>query len=160
MDQLPDSDSTSSLMKELSRKEIWSVWQTGRQGGSLSEDQARLYQVMLDHPELYDLWDRLIYATEEEVLRDGTNPVLHIMFHSIIENQIALDQPPAVRQVLNALMQKRLNRHQAVHLIAEILTHEVYHILKDKRPYDQRNYVRGLRKLPLTVPSPRPQKKG
>lgn len=152
-----DSKNDAQLfMKEFARREIWKIWQTGKTGGKLSEEDARLFQVLQEHPQHTDLWDRLHEATDTEIIQGETNLVLHVQFHHVIENQLALDQPPAVRQVLKVLMQKGVSRHEAIHLMAGAVAWETYRMLKENKPYDEAGYIRQLRKLPLNVISKKP----
>lgn len=135
-------------MKEFSRSRIWNIWQTGKQGGELEGEEARLYQVLTEHPEHADLWDHLDQAIDEDIMVDGANMELHVVVHTMIENQLAENNPPAAGQVLRVLMQKGLTRHEAVHALAYALVDEISRIQRDRRPYDERHYLRELRKLP------------
>jgi hypothetical protein len=110
-----------------------------------------MYEVMEHHMQHAALWDRLDTATDEDVEQGGVNLVLHIVFHHIVENQLAEDNPLAVRQVMRALMQKGLKEHDAAHAIASVIAWETYNILNEKRVFDERRFVRELRKLPLQV---------
>jgi len=136
-------------MKELSRQQIWYIWQMGKLGTIDNEEGERLYNVLLEHPEHAGLWDRLTEASEDDVVQDGVNLVLHVTLHGAVENQLAEDNPPAVRQVLRQLLQKGMGRHLAIHAIANAFLMEIFHVMKDKRPYDEKNYLRELRKVPL-----------
>jgi len=77
---------------------------------------------------------RLGELSDEEIERDGTNPILHITVHRIIENQIALGEPEETGRTVEALVQQGLARHEAIHRVGNALAEEIYHILKDRRP--------------------------
>lgn len=150
---------TESLVRELTRLQMWEIWQAGKQGLALDAENARLYEVMEHHMQHAALWDRLDTASDEDVMENGVNLVLHVRFHHIVENQMAEEYPPAVRQVMHLLMQKGMKEHDAAHAIASVVAWEVYNILKEQRPYDEKRYVRALRKLPLQVKSQAGRKK-
>jgi len=137
------------MLGEYNRQRVWEIWQTGKQGGALSEEDARLYEVLEHHMQHARLWDHLHEAGEADVEQNGVNLVLHVLFHHVIENQLAADTPPAVRQVMRALMQTGLKEHDAAHAVASVLAWEMYDMMQNHRPYDETRYVRELRKLPL-----------
>lgn len=66
--------------------------------------------------------------------RDGVSPILHIMFHGTVENQLAADNPRDVRLVLQALQRQGLNRLEAIRRIAIVQSGEVFLVLKEQRP--------------------------
>lgn len=99
------------------------------------------------HPEYSDLWARLDRVADEEIERDGTNPILHITIHQIIENQLALAQPPEVVKTMERLLKRGKNRHEVVHEIGSVFTQELFDILKYNLPFNQPRYIRNLRRL-------------
>lgn len=148
-----------SLMRQYNRQMMWEVWQQGKAGLALDGEPARLYEVMEGHMQYARHWDRLHIATDDEIMHNGVNLVLHVTFHTIVENQLAGDDPPAVRQVLRVLLNKGLNQHEAVHAIASALAWEIHRTMRDNSLFDPLRYVRELRKLPLKVDSSRKGRK-
>jgi hypothetical protein len=106
-----------------------------------------MVEVMREHPEYADLWDRLDEVSDEEIEHDGVNPVLHITIHTVIENQIAIGDPPMVEKTVNTLVQKGMSRHEAVHRAGVVLLSEILEVLQNQRPFNTRRYTRNLRKL-------------
>jgi hypothetical protein len=151
MDDLNQPNTTAPLMKELTREQIWDIWQAGKRGEALSAEDARLFEIMEGHLQHGALWDRLNVATDDEVIQNGVNLVLHILFHQAIENQIATSNPAATAQVMKVLKQKGMKEHDAAHALASVLAWEMYDMLKRGRAYDEARYVRELRKLPMKV---------
>ena len=123
------------------------LWEMAQLGAPLSEGDARLIEAMHEHPEYSHLWGRLDELSDEEIERDGVNPILHVTVHQIIENQLADGDPQEVGRVLKALMQQGLTRHEAIHRIGTVLADEIFHILRDGRPFDEPGYVRRLQQL-------------
>ena len=123
------------------------TWERGKSGEILEDEEARLAQAKRDHPEYADQWGRLGELSDEEVERDGTNPILHILIHQTIENQIANGKPKETAPTVEALMQQGLDRHEAIHRVGTVMAGEIFHILKGKRPFDEAGFVRKLRRL-------------
>jgi hypothetical protein len=130
-------------MKTLTRQHLRLVWEGAQLNMPFTGEEARLVSVMREHTEYSDLWGQL----DEEIERDGVNPILHITIHSIIENQIADENPEEVRQVFEALVRQGLSRHEAIHRVGRVLSDEIFHILNEDRPFDESGYVRKLRWL-------------
>ncbi len=57
------------------------------------------------------------------------NRRIHAVFHAIVETQIADDSLP-VRKVLDRLMSEGLDRHEAIHAIARVLSSHVYDMMQ------------------------------
>jgi len=134
-------------LKALTRQRIRLTWEIAQLGGPLSDEDARLVEVMREHSEYADLWGRLDDLTDAQIERDGTNPIMHVTIHQTIENQIAGGDPEQTGRTVEALMRQGLSRHEAIHRVGEVLAGEIYHILKEKRPFDEAGFVRKLRRL-------------
>ncbi|HEX9018155.1 MAG TPA: DUF1841 family protein [Anaerolineaceae bacterium] len=141
----------NTLFKQYTRQRIWEIWQAGKNAEPLNAEDSRLYEVMERHLQYGKIWDRLDEATDDDVLQGGVNVVLHVLFHQMVENQIAEDDPPAVRQVMRVLLQKGLKEHEAAHAIASVIAFEIFDMMKNNRMFDVQRYIRELRKLPLQV---------
>jgi hypothetical protein len=159
--QEPGNSELYPLLREYTRQRLWEIWQMGKKGEPLSEEDGRLYEVMEGHMQHARLWDRLDVATDSDTVQNGVNLELHILFHLTVENQLAADTPPAVRLVMRALLQKGLKEHDAVHAIASVLAWELFDMMQNNRVYDEERYVRELRKLPQKAgQQPAKKKKG
>ena len=95
--------------------------------------------------------DQRIYLIEqyhensaEPIPEDGWE--LHAVFHCLIENQIAQDLD-SVRETMAKLIRQGLSRHEAIHAIAALLGDDIFAILKNKTPFDEKRYRRRLNKL-------------
>jgi len=102
------------------------------------------------HPERWlalDEGDRLAaidashHTVDESTERRAS---LHNGIHCIVENQIALGNPPATAETLERLTRDGLSRHDAIHaigtVVAELLTNAA-------GAYDEEAYVRKLQRL-------------
>lgn len=57
---------------------------------------------------------------------------LHATFHTIVENQLAANEPVVV-ETLTRLQNEGLSRHDAIHAIGSVLAAQVYDALKGER---------------------------
>lgn len=72
---------------------------------------------------------------------------MHLMVHTTLENQLALNEPPVVRKVLKKLQARGTSRHEALHRIGGVLAEEIFEILRYNRPFDADKYERNLQEL-------------
>ncbi|MEW5871721.1 MAG: DUF1841 family protein [Chloroflexota bacterium] len=136
-------------LKALTRQHMRTLWQTAQAGAALQGEDALLVKIMQQHHEYAHLWARLDELPEAHIEQDGVNPILHVHFHHIVENQIAQKNPPAVAQVIKTLLGKGLSRHEAIHIVAGVAAEETFAIVQQSRPFDEAAYVRKLRRLAL-----------
>ena len=72
------------------------------------------------------------------------SPRLHAAVHAVVENQLALGQPPQVRAALQRLMAQGLTRHEAVHEIGTVVSELIFDVVKKKQAYDPVAYAEAL----------------
>ncbi len=134
-------------LKSLTRQRLRLVWEMAQMGMALDDEDAVTVKALREHPEYYEVWDRVDELSGEELIQDGVNPILHVTFHQIVENQLAAKDPPMVHETLERLMRSGLSRHEAIHAIGSVLCGETWEILTEERPFDEERYERGLRQL-------------
>jgi Domain of unknown function (DUF1841) len=59
------------------------------------------------------------------------NEKIHAVMHATVENQIAMGDELPVRRTVERLMAEGLDRHEAVHAVASVLTARLFDALKD-----------------------------
>ena len=134
-------------MKDLSRQRLRLIWEMAQMGEILDDEDAVMVEALREHPEYYGVWDRVDELSDEELIQDGVNPILHVTIHQTVENQLAAKDPPVVHETLERLMRSGLSRHEAIHAIGSVLSVEIWEILKEERPFDEERYERELRQL-------------
>ncbi len=76
------------------------------------------------------------------------NPEMHAIMHVIVENQIALESELPAKSTLNRLMKEGLDRHDAVHAIACVLSEDMFEMMQGRvAQFDQQAYIDSLNKL-------------
>jgi len=134
-------------MRRQSRGHLNWIWIKERLGLPISGEDALTAHILREHEEWYDVWDSFGEDPDQDIEIDGVNPVMHVMFHGTAENQLAADNPKDVKLVLEALMRQGLDRHEAIHRIAGVMSEEVYFVMSDKRAFDESAYVQRLWEL-------------
>ena len=109
------------------------------------EDDRRLL-IEADHPELHKA---LVEGAEE--VRQGSrvvNPRLHISMHEVVANQLWADDPPDVWRTARRLTAAGYERHDVLHMLASVVSDEVWQIMTDKTPADLARMSTRLAALP------------
>ena len=93
---------------------------------------------------------------EEDVIVNGetVNPRLHVAMHQVVANQLLADDPPETWQTVQRLAGLGYDWHNIMHMIASLVTEDVYSALKEHRQPDPAAYARRLRELPGDWPPP------
>ena len=143
----PHNNDGRATPKTATRLSLRLTWELAQLGGPLTAEQARTVAIMREHPEYADLWPRLDRMSDAAIERDGSNPIVHITMHGIVENQIAAGKPADVANVVAALVEAGLPRHEVIHRVTSVLSKEIFHVMRDKRSFDEARYVRKLLEL-------------
>ena len=104
---------------------------------------------MEEHPEYHALLADPQGALEKEYTpeRGETNPFLHLSMHLSISEQIAINQPPGIRDIAEKLSQKLGSMHEAQHRIMECLGQVMWEAQREGKPLNPDNYIEALKKL-------------
>ena len=94
--------------------------------------------------------------SDEEVFADGEpfSPRLHIAMHQIVANQLLADAPPEVWPTVQRLGDLGYDWHNIMHMIAALVTDDVYGAISERRRFDPADYARRLSELPGDWPPP------
>jgi hypothetical protein len=102
------------------------------------------------HPEFADALE------DEDVIISGepVNPRLHVAMHQVVANQLLADDPPETWQTVQRLAGRGYDWHNIMHMIASLVTEDVYGALVEHRKPDPADYIRRLNELPGDWPPP------
>jgi hypothetical protein len=94
--------------------------------------------------------------SNEEVIVDGEpfSPRLHIAMHQVVANQLLADDPPETWQTVQRLIGLGYDWHNVMHMIAALVSEDVYRAMKEHRQFDPGDYARRLNELPGDWPPP------
>ncbi|GEM_PF-699296 len=131
-------------LKKSSRQNLHRIWQAAEAGKPLHGEEALIAQIMREHTEWHPIWNRLDKISDAELEKDGVNPVMHLVVHETVLNQINGDLPP-VGEIYQQLLAQGLDRHDAIHLIGAVFMEEFYLALKADRLFDETRYLLQLK---------------
>jgi hypothetical protein len=91
-----------------------------------------------------------------EMVVDGEpfNPRLHLAMHQIVSNQLIADDPPETWQAVQRLAGLGYDWHNIMHMVARLLSDDLYGALSESREFDPADYARRLADLPGDWPPP------
>ncbi|MEY4753766.1 MAG: hypothetical protein RJA44_1441 [Pseudomonadota bacterium] len=100
------------------------------------------------HPEYHaDLADEAAALAAVYTVEDGrTNPFLHLSMHLTIAEQVSIDQPRGIRQVVDLLAAKRGDRHAAHHEVMDCLGEMIWASQRSGQPPDPHAYLDRVRR--------------
>jgi hypothetical protein len=113
-----------------------------------NDEDDRRTLILAEHPELH----RALEAGLSELHVDGAtiNPALHLAMHEIVANQLWADDPPEVWETAQRLLAAGYERHEVLHMLASVVSDDVYQTLHDEKPPDSDNTRAALAALPET----------
>ncbi len=74
--------------------------------------------------------------------------ILRKQFLEIVNNQIKSNNPPETNQTLKRLKAMGYNDKDARILIGQCVVVEIFDVLKHRKPFDEKRYIKNLRNLP------------
>ena len=99
---------------------------------------------MREHTEWHPVWNRLDTISDAQLEQDGVNPVMHLVIHEAVLNQINGDLPQ-IAELYQELLAQDVERHEAIHRIGTVFMEEFYLALKADRPFDETRYLLQLK---------------
>ena len=117
-------------------------------------DEAELiFLIEAIHPELADGLD-----SDDEVIAgsEAFSPRLHIAMHQIVANQLLAGDPPETWQTVQRLAAVGYDWHNIMHMIARLVSDDIYQVMHSHRAVDPEDYARRLGELPGDWPPPPP----
>ena len=117
------------------------------------DDRALLIEAL--HPEFAGA-----LQGEDDVIIDGepVNPRLHVAMHQVVANQLLANEPPQTWQTVQRLAGRGHDWHNIMHMIASLVSEDLYGVLQEHRKPDPAAYARRLNELPGDWPPPKPDR--
>ena len=142
-------EKTREILQSLSRKEFHRIWEDSKAGKALEGEEKVIAHLMKQHPEFHQQFEMadvyadidLQYDPDKEV-----NPFLHIAIHTIVENQLAANDPPEVAEFFKRRKYKNETRHETSHMVGVLIMEHIFEIVKNGVSFDLDRYKRNLKK--------------
>lgn len=113
----------------------------------LSDKDNRLAEILMEHEEYGGHFENTDILDGREYEAGMTfNPFLHISTHQMVEDQLSADSPMETALFCEAMEDRGLSRHEAIHFVIMILIHVIYASASTQRPFDAARYKRLLTK--------------
>jgi Domain of unknown function (DUF1841) len=77
-----------------------------------------------------------------------SNKIIREQVLLVVENQLRDNNPPATRQTYNRLLQSGISDADARIYIGQCVSVELFHIMKDQKPFNEKRYIKNLHNLP------------
>ena len=151
------NQSLHDMLRKTSREHMHQIWQAVKSGelDTLDSEEKLLAEIMLDHKDEYfnqfeyaDITYDYDFDPDSEV-----NPFLHIILHSIVENQLKEKEPIETYQFYNAMFSKKMSRHDTIHLIGRLVANFIYRMMYHNIEFDLNAYKSILKKCKNTNPA-------
>lgn len=129
------------------RQFFCTTWKKSQQGIPLEGAEIAAGEICSRHPEYRNLLENPGLAVEQEWSPESgqMNPFLHLSLHLAIGEQVAINQPPGIREAFDVLA-KRLPLHDAEHVILECLGETIWAAQRNGTQMDAAAYINGVRK--------------
>lgn len=77
-----------------------------------------------------------------------SNEMLREQFLEVVNNQIESNNPPETNQTLKRLKDMGYSDHDAKMLIGQCVIVEIFDVIKQGKPFDEKRYIKNLKNLP------------
>jgi hypothetical protein len=137
-----------SQTREQLRQAYADAWRKHLARSPLTALEAMIVDVIGAHPEYQSLvGDAGAVASFEPALPGGSeNPFLHMGLHLAVREQISIDRPPGVRDLLHRLQARQGDPHGAEHALMEALAETLWQAQSAGMPPDEGQYLARVRR--------------
>lgn len=130
------------------RQFFFGVWDKYRNKQPLEGAELPALAVILDHPEYRGVLENPDRHQDRDYLPEQgeTNPFLHMSMHLALAEQVSIDQPPGIRDLLEQLSNKLGERMAAEHAAIDCLAEMIWQAQRQGTAYDAGLYFECLKK--------------
>ena len=131
--------------REEVRRFFIEAWKKQQAHELLTPLETLAVQWVREHPDYHDELNELALERNYSIAQGQANPFLHLAMHLSISEQTSIDQPPGVRQAVEALAQRLGSLHQAHHQAMECLGQMLWESQRRNAAPQVEPYVECLR---------------
>ncbi len=130
------------------RQFFFGVWDKYRIKQPLEGAETLALAIILDHPEYHGVLENPDRHQDRDYLPEQgeTNPFLHMSMHLALAEQVSIDQPPGIRDLLEQLSNKLGERMAAEHAAIDCLAEMIWQAQRQGTAYDAGLYFECLKK--------------
>ncbi len=136
-----------SPSRDQVRQFFFGVWNKYRNKQPLEGAETLALTVILNHPEYHGVLENPDRYQDRDYLPEHgeTNPFLHMSMHLALAEQLSIDQPPGIRDLLEQLSNKLGDRTAAEHAAIDCLAEMIWQAQRQGMAYDAESYLECLR---------------
>jgi hypothetical protein len=137
-----------SYTREQLRQTYSEAWQKQLAGTPLSPLEAMIADVIALHPEYQAVVSdaEAAIAASSNAPSTTENPFLHMGLHMAVREQMSIDRPPGIRELLGRLQARCGSVHDAEHVLMEALAETLWEAQRARRPPDEQHYLNLARR--------------
>jgi len=134
--------------REQLRQSYADAWRKRLARSPLTPLQSMIADVIELHPEYHAIVEDLKAAMSFEADTAGVaeNPFLHMGLHLAVREQISIDRPPGIRELLHLLQGRLGDAHDAEHALMQALAEALWEAQRDGRAPDEKHYLELARR--------------
>jgi hypothetical protein len=142
----------SGYTRDQLRRAYAEAWAKHVARTPLTALEAQIADVIGAHPEYQHLVADAESALgfEPDTAGGADNPFLHMGLHLAVREQVGIDRPPGIRDLLRELQTRFGDLHRAEHVLMEALGEELWMAQREGRAPDEQRYL-GLARARLTA---------
>ena len=133
------------------RQIFWDAWHKAQADLPINALEVRIARVIEMHPEHHHFLDDMEDFLERDFQVDyGINTFMHVFLPLAVKQQFSTTQPKVASNLMvHLLTVKKMDRHDALHKLLEILAETVYFAQRAGREPDVEAYARRMKELVL-----------
>jgi hypothetical protein len=127
------------------RNIFFTVWQKYLKKLPMENIEAQVLGIILIHPEYHTmLEDPQTFMSQEFALEE--NPFFHMSLHIALREQLQLDRPAGIKEILQTLSEK-YSPHDAEHMMTTVMAQVMFAAQQTGAAPDETEYLTKLREL-------------
>jgi hypothetical protein len=137
----------SGYSRDQLRRAYAEAWAKHRAHSPLTTLEAQIANVIGAHPEYQHVVADADTALgfEPNAGSGADNPFLHMGLHLAVREQVGIDRPPGIRDLLRELQTRLGDPHAAEHALMESLGEELWTAQREGRVPDEQRYLQLAR---------------
>ncbi|MEE2786630.1 MAG: DUF1841 family protein [Myxococcota bacterium] len=129
-----------------------SVWKKMRSGEQLHDQEIYIGRSMADHPDWFPIFETMDVLKGDDTLPDGTNPFLHLSFHTLLGSQVFNGKPVAAQSFYQQRNRRGDSGHAIIHMMMVVFQTELHALTTHGHgasapQFNWASYGKRLRKL-------------
>ena len=125
------------------REFFFGLWAKAAGPAPLTALESKALAIVMRHPEYHGiLAEPERYRAREWPPEGGeTNPFLHLSMHLALDEQVGIDQPPGIREIVRRLAARLDDEHAALHEAMDCLAEMIWQAQRHGAGFDNARYL-------------------